>query len=377
MRLAAAAAMLIATTVPGFAQGIAPLRDALAKMPESLLANPAPELFNFVDIDALHALAGGDGIPLDAQVLVRPQLGGSLPALNALLVSGPDAWGEKSFIPLTDVRYFAGFGSPPSTVTIWGLDDDDAASALIEALDASDFDPIGSDGVIGNGVPMAADLLRRDTTNPWRTSVGAATFAVATDNAVIQTTNPDVLPALLAGGASLADSLVVATALGGFEAALGDDQVVQAMLISPTFGLGSIDPSIMLGPGQDMDDIRQRLEAEIAAGMTGVPLYLGGLIADIQGSTPGVMISLAYPDCGTAAMASEQMAMRWRETMPESAQGDVETSAIEAANACAAVLKISDDSGEDVANQTFNALFNAYVRGSFTVLQIGSASDPT
>src|SRR5690606_17558172 len=139
-------------------------------------------------------------------------------------------------IDIADVRYLAGFGEPPMTVTVWGLADAGAAGALIEALDADDFDPVSDSGVIGNGAPMAPDLQRRDPINPWRTVVGAATFAAAKGNGIIHSTNPEAVTNLLTDGPSLADNQIVETALGGIEAAMADGVVVQAMLISPSFG---------------------------------------------------------------------------------------------------------------------------------------------
>jgi hypothetical protein len=61
MRLAAVAAVLLATTSPVFAQGIEPLRDAMSKMPETLLTNPSPTQFDFLDMTALHTLTESEG----------------------------------------------------------------------------------------------------------------------------------------------------------------------------------------------------------------------------------------------------------------------------------------------------------------------------
>lgn len=373
MRLAAVAAVLLATTSAVFAQGVEPLTDALAKMPETLLTNPAPTQFNFVDIAALHALSDND--KLGAKALLRAVVGGGLPAFNALNVSGPDAWSERAKIDIKDVHYLAGFGEPPTTVTIWGLADEGAAAALIEALDADDFDPVGEEGVIGNGTPMTPNLQRRDPINPWRTAVGAATFAAAKGNGIIHSTNPESVAGLLADGPTLADNAIVDVALGGVEAAMGDGLLVQAMLISPAFGLGSIDPSIMLTPGGDMDQIREKLEAEMEADTKGIPPYFGGVIADVDGDGRGVVISLAYPDCAVADAAAAQMAERWGELMPEAAQGEMEMSSVAGDTLCAATLKVVSDASEGVDNVVFRHLFDAYLRRNFTVLQIGEGAD--
>jgi hypothetical protein len=375
MRLAAVAAVLLATTSPVFAQGIEPLRDAMSKMPETLLTNPSPTQFDFLDMTALHTLTESEGGTLGVKELLRALMGGGLPAFRALQISGPDAWNERAKIDVKEVRYFAGFGEPPRTVTLWGLADDAAAAALIEALDADDFDPVGTEGIIGNGTPMKPDLQRRDPINPWRTTVGAATFAAASGNGIIQSTDPDVVADLLGDGPSLADNVIVDGALGGVEAALGDDMIVQAMLISPVFGIAALDPSMVLTPGADMDTIREKLMAEMEAGTKGIPPYFGGVIADIEGDSRGVVISLAYPDCEVAGTAAEQMAQRWGDLMPEAAQGDMETSSVEGDGICAATLKVVNDRSEGADNIIFRTLFEAYLRRNFTVLQIGEGPE--
>lgn len=373
MRLAAVAAMLLTTASPVFAQGVEPLRDALSKMPEMVLTNPAPTQFNFVDMATLHTL--GDGRTLGVKVLLRAVVGGGLPAFNALNVSGPDAWSERAKIDIKDVSYLAGFGEPPMTVTIWGLADEAAAGALIEALEADDFDPM-ENGIIGNGTPMTPNLQRRDPINPWRTVVGAATFAAAKGNGIIHATSPDAVANLLGDGPTAADNQIVDVALDGLAAAMGDDLLVQAMVISPAFGLGAIDPSIMLTPGADMDALREELEAEMEAGSKGIPPYFGGVIADVDGDKSGALVALTYPDCDVAGSAAEQMAQRWAELMPEAAQGDVTTSAVAGADGlCAATLKVVNDAGEGADNVVFRNLFDAYLRRSFTVLQIGEGPE--
>ncbi|MFD2649377.1 hypothetical protein ACFSX5_16445 [Devosia albogilva] len=372
MRLAAAAALLLTASFPVLAQGLDPLEDAMAKMPETVLSNPAAVQFNFVDVAALHTLAGAEG--LNPTVLTRAMIGGMLPPYNALQLRGPEAWNEKSFVDVEDLRYLAGFGDAPTTITIWGLENEDAAASLISALDAADFDSVSPEGVIGNGEPLAMDPTKMDPADPWRSRVGAATFAAAKGNAVIQATVPAPFGVLLEERPSMAESAVVTAALGGLEAALGDDLLVQAMLITPVFGLGAADLDIAL-IGLDLDMMREKLEAELEAGTEGIPVYLGGFIADAQGEQPAVLISLTYADCATAERAAEQMAQRWSDTMPTQAQGDMETATIQSPDGlCAATLKVAGTSDAGLRNPVFQALFDAYLRRDFTVVQIGKAS---
>src|SRR5690606_31246582 len=127
---------------------------------------------------------------------------------------------------------------------------------------------------------------KRNPADPWRSSVGAATFAAARDNAIIQAAMPEALPMMLADAPAAGGNPIVVAALGGLEAILGDDLLVQAMLISPAFGLGSLDAAALLTQGGDIDSIRQKLEAELEAGSRGIPPYFGGIIADSQGEQP-------------------------------------------------------------------------------------------
>src|SRR5690606_27515753 len=129
-----------------------------------------------VDMGALRSLTVGE---IDARSLMRTQLGAGLRAIDALHIGGVDAWEEKSGIAFDAVRYFVGFGSTPHTVTIWGLADEAAAAGLLNALVKRDFVPVGSDGALGNGEPMAVDVRNRNPSDPWRSMVGAASFAAA------------------------------------------------------------------------------------------------------------------------------------------------------------------------------------------------------
>ncbi len=145
------------------------------------------------------------------------------------------------------------------------------------------------------------------------------------------------------------------------------------MLVSPVFGIANIDPAALLAPGADFDALRQKLEAEVDAGTSGIPPYFGGFVADVQGGRPAVLISLAYGDCATADAAGGLMEQRWRDTMPASVQGEAETGSIEGPDGlCAATLKVSGEAGNGLSNPVFQALFDGYVRREFTVLQIGS-----
>jgi len=372
MRRIATAVLLWAISVPALAAGVEPLRDSLAKMPESVLTLPTAVQFSYVDVAALHAIAGHEG--LNQTVLGRAIIGSTfLPAYKSLETDSSQTWSKKSHIDRTDLLYLAGFGAALKTIAIWGLNDDTAADALIDALDASDFDAVGDKEIIGNGQPGTKDSLKNDPADPWRGINGRPTFAAAKGNAVIQASTPELLVPLLDERPSMAENAVVTTALAGLDAALDGDLLVQAMLVTPMFGLGRPDTEDLLIIGLNLDVMRERLEARLKPGTDGIPPYLGGFIADAQGEQPAVVISLAYADCETAKQAAEQIGQRWQDTMGQAAQGEIRTASVSAPGGCAAILKVAGKTAADPGNPILKALFDTYPRRQFDVLQIGKA----
>jgi hypothetical protein len=152
---------------------------------------------------------------------------------------------------------------------------------------------------------MAVDMRNRNPSDPWRSKLGAASFAAAKGNGVIQTTRPEALPMLMAEQPTAADNPIAATALTGLDQAAGDGWIIQAMLISPAFDLGRINPADFILPQKgNLDDIRAKLEVSMDASLGGIPPYFGGIIADMQLDTPAVALSLSYGDCETSGSRS-------------------------------------------------------------------------
>ena len=302
---AIAAALLLTTSGPAFSQNLEALTEALGHLPETILTNPVPDQAYFVDTQAVRSLVELAGGKPGARRLLRTQLGATLRPIDALHMGGVDLWEEKSGIAFDQVRYFAGFGSTPNVVSIWGLADDAAATGLLAALTERDFVPVGSAGALSNGEPMAVDMRNRNPSDPWRSKLGAASFAAAKGNGVIQTTRPEALPMLMAEQPTAADNPIAATALTGLDQAAGDGWIIQAMLISPAFDLGRINPADFILPQKgNLDDIRAKLEVSMDASLGGIPPYFGGIIADMQLDTPAVALSLSYGDCETSGSRS-------------------------------------------------------------------------
>lgn len=373
MRLGTVAIVLLMTSnAPAAAQHLDPLSDALHTLPETILSNPEPHQAVFVNIGALLELTARQGVKLTPRSMARLQISTMLRPIEALHYASPDDWKEKAGIGLEEIRYFTGFGEPPNTVTIWGLKDGAAADRLVEALPDRGFMPMGIEGVLGNGEPHAADLARRDPTDPWRSQIGAATFVAAKDNVVVQSSAPESLPEVVSNTPSVGDNPVIAAAMAGLEGTIGDHLIVQAMLISPVFGLEGFNPANLLtSQSQDFEALKNDLEAA----SKGIPPYLGGIISDAHLDRPVVAISLTYTDCSTAETAADLIEQRWIETMPEVAQGTISSGTVPSSDGlCAATLTITDDSSDYTVNPIFDALFRAYMQRSFTVLQIGETS---
>ncbi len=380
MRLSVVAATLIfATGTPALAQSTEALREALGHMPEFILTNPAPDQAYFLDTTALRHLVELAGAELDTPSLRRLRYGATQRPVDALIRGSLADWEKRSGIAFDQVRYFAGIDTAPRSITYWGLADDDAAAGLLDALQAQDFQPRGSEGIpgdiLGNGAPMEMDREKQDPSDPWRGTFGASSFVAAKANAVIQSPFPDAFQVLLAEQPGAAGNPVVTTALAGLDQAVGDGWIVQAMLVSPSFGLTAFDPAqdLLLPQAGNLDDIRDRLAEGMTAGLEGIPPYFGGFIADVQLDRPAVVLSVSYEDCDTAEPAANQIGQRWTETMPQTAQGEITaTTAPGPDGLCAAVVTIVGENQDPIDNPLHIALDEAFMNRQFSVLQIGT-----
>lgn len=363
MRIAAALVISLTASVTALAQGVEPLRDALTNMPGHLLSKPAPVQFSFVDVAALRKLGGGER--LHPTVVARAVVVDALPHFVAVRARDFDYWAERSLVDLADVRYVAASSFQP---VVWGLAGEEAVESTIAALDAADFDPVGTEGMLGNG--RGSDPAKVEPFDPWRYAGRHSSFIAAKGSAIVQAIAPVLVEATLRGEPNMSDSDVVNAALGGIEAALGDGTLIQAMLITPLMGLGGEDREMLLNWPPTLEEMREKLEAELQPGTQGIPSYLGGFIADAQGDTPSVLISVVYPDCTTAERAAAQMADRWADIMREDVRGDIEYAAIQASSGlCAATLNVTGASTDDLSNPTFDAFIR--FRHHFEVLQVG------
>lgn len=369
-RSAIAASLLLTASMPALAQNLEALRDGLAHLPASVLTQKHGDIAYFIDVKAIAALAADNS---EVRPFFRTMIGTDINALRSLAQTEPAEWEANAGTSLDKLRYFTGYGFSPNLVSFWGLTGETAATDQIEALKARGFKTAGAPGVVGNGEPMHYDPEKMDPSDPWRSSVGGAQFAAASGNNVVQTQAPMDAAVAAARQPRLGENPIVMTALAGLESA-GDGEIVQAVVISPIFGLGGIDPASVLSPSASIEETRKQIEAQMAALGKGIPPYLGGIVADMQSDMQGVAISLAYPDCAIAQKAADALAQRWVEMAGEAAQGEVETDIAEGADGlCAAVFDVMIETVDPEQNPAYRAVIEPYMRRVPGVLQIGES----
>lgn len=366
-----AASLVLTTSVPVFAQNLDALREGLNSLPPSLLMEARGDLAYFVGIQAINGLA--EGSP-DLRPYFRVMVGTDINALNSLSRTDPTQWQEKAGIGIDQLRSLVGFGQPPNVVNLWGLADADAATSMMTALKARGFETAGADGVIGNGEPMRMDPEQRDPSDAWRTMIGAAQFAAVKGNSVVQAQTPQEALLVSSQQTGLGETPIFETALAGLEHTVGDSAIIQATVISPIFGLGDIDPALVLSPSADMDETRQKIEGQMAALGTGIPPYHGGIIADVQGEQTGVGIALTYPDCETARVAADLLGTRWSEMVVDAAKDQTTAdTALGRDGLCAATLSVVIENDNLELNPAYRSVIDAYFRREPGVLQIGKS----
>ncbi len=366
-----AASLLLTTSATTLAQNLDTLRDGLNHLPATVLVQQQGDVAYFVDLEVTAALAEND----DA---IRPYfrllLGAEINALNSLSSTEQTEWEAKAGTPVDTMRYFTAYGQQPDPVSLWGLTDEAAAADMITTLQSMGFENAGVPGVIGNGEPRRQDLTALDPSNPWITRVGASQFATAKGSNVIQANTPQTAMLVAAEQPRLSENPIVQTALAGLERSVGDTAIVQAVVISPLFGMAGLDPASVLVPSSDIEETRKRLEEQMEVLGQGIPPYLGGILTDVQGEQAGVGIALAYPDCVIAQTAADAIATRWVDMAGEAAQGEIVTGTDEGEDGlCAATVNISIDSNTPERNPAYRAIMDAYFSRGVGILQIGQS----
>jgi hypothetical protein len=352
------------------ADNVAALRAALGQMPESVLATNDPMPIAYLDVEAMSRAENG---ALSESALRRVTIARSIRPMDTLMYGGRN-FTEKAGVAFEDVSYFAGYGQPPKRLSYWGLADPKAASMLFDALPARKFKPVQADpGMLANGEPRAVNFEIRDGENPWLGELGQSSYVITRGHAVVQASAPEDFKPITEMTRSVADNVAVEIALTGLETAPAakDATIVQAMLVTPFFGLAAVDPSsVFIGEPADLEATRKKIEAMVAESAKGIPPYLTGIITDVQLSDrAALLVSLAYADCTSAETAVQTIQKRWHKAM-SSDTFDMTGQAVPTANGgCAAVVSFTIAAK---GNKALALAFARYMGRDFNFLQIGN-----
>ena len=373
-RILVALGLLATAGMSHAADNISKLRTALGQVPETALTANDPMAVVFLDIAANAAAEGGalsDGA-LRRMILARP-----IRPLDTLAYGLGANWTQKAGIAFDNISYFAAYGEPPMRVSSWGLKDAAAVEGLFGTLRDMGFKGVSTGlKILANGDPRRVSITSRDPENPWIGPLGQSSFVAALDNAAIQSTGPDELEQVVAATRHVADNAFVKAALDGLARAPATERggVVQAAVITPRFGISAADPAdLLLSDPADVETIRAAIEASLAAGSEGLPIYLAGIIAEIQlDDGPALAISLGYADCETAEIAVAALKARWDAGMEKRRPAAMRGQTVAGRDGtCAAVATFARASEAQSPNPALNEFLNRYIRRDFNLLQIG------
>lgn len=350
------------------------LQHALKQIPQAVLSAPEAMQIFFVDTQAWRGLEKAGPSADGMRRLTMAQWISPLQSMGY----GLDQWSANAKIPFDELSYFAAFGPPPGNITYWGLKDSKSLGTLVDHLKQADFSAVDGDvpGVLANGEANKMDMKKASPRDPWRGTMGKASFVLPLDTALVQAAAPTGMQRLAKPSPSVADSEVVGASVAGLKDAVssGRGQIVQAAVISPVLGLEGVDPAKVLPANpQDIEAAKRNLQAAVESSRRGIPPYFSGIIADAQiNNLPAVVISLAYADCATAKQAVDGIDAAWKESMAGAVQAKVSGRTVQAGNLCAAVVSMVSPKAENAGNPILSLVMDRYMQRDFRVLQIGS-----
>lgn len=292
---------------------------------------------------------------------------------------GLEQWSANVIIPFDELPYFAGLGQAPGNVTYWGLRDKQAVDQFVDRLKKAHFAAVNGDveGLIAKGEANKPDTTKANGRDPWRGSVGSASFVLPLDAALVQASAASGMKTLRQTKPSVVDSGIVAASIAGLKAAVpaADGRIVQATVVSPVLGLQAVNPSqvISSASGEDMETAKQRLTALAESSGGSLPPYFAGVIADVQlKNVPAVVISLSYADRHTAKQAVEGVDAAWKQSMASAVPARISGRTVQADELCAAVVSVTALKAESAGNPILTQVMNRYMQRDFMVLQIGA-----
>ncbi|MGE8680164.1 MAG: hypothetical protein ACN6PE_16230 [Achromobacter marplatensis] len=351
------------------------LQQALKQIPQAVLTAPDAMQIFFVDTQAWQGLEKAGPSADGMRRLAMAQWISPLQSIGY----GLDQWSANAKIPFDELSYFAAFGQAPGNITYWGMKDGKSVGKLVNGLKQADFSAVDGDvpGVLANGEAQKMDLKKANPRDPWRGSMGKASFVLPLDTALVQAPAATGMKILAKPTPSVLDSEVVAASVAGLKEAVASDRghIVQAAVISPVLGLEGVDPAKVLPANPaDVETAKRNLEAAAASSARGIPPYFSGILADAQiNNVPAVVISLAYADCASAKQAVDGIGAAWKESMAGAVEAKVSGRTVQAGNLCAAVVSMVAPKAENAGNPILSQVMNRYMQRDFRVLQIGAS----
>jgi hypothetical protein len=345
------------------------LHQALGALPAPVVENPAAIQAIFVDLAALPQAAWQEGQP-SVEALQRLSLAQFVQPFQALNSLPPEQWGQEAGIGLADLSSLT---AVEQAATIWRPRDAARIPPLLAHLQTLGF-TAGEGGILSS--PANVPIMTR-MSNPWFSGYRGDVSVGRDGESVVQSISARGVR-LFSGVAPDAGALAdppTAAALAGLENQLGqqgaaEDKLIQAALFTPIMTLRGADPAefLRMSPEQARAAMRQRQET-LGQGM---PPYLKGILADLQSPAgPALLISLAYPDCGTAETAISRFRAFWDTPgFGQDIPATLSAEAVPQGSLCAAALLLRAEERPGLANPLLRSILDAYGRRARTPLDI-------
>jgi hypothetical protein len=193
---------------------------------------------------------------------------------------------------------------------------------------------------------------------------------------LIQSASPEAVGLIQRSKAQpkLTDNPAIQAALAGLEKGAADGQILQLFLISPLLGIQAGDPSSLLLERKSFEETVAALKAATERNRQGIPPYFTGFVADVQfGEREGMVLSLAYPDCASAAEASAGIEHFWKaDGFNDKAPAEITMIALPAnEQLCAAAVTLRSAGQDRAGDGIFTQVRTAIFKREFTPLRIG------
>lgn len=336
-RTALFAALLGLPAGPGRAE-LADLRRALEQVPAAVLLKPDAVQAAYTDFADLRALPSTE---TSGPHRFRPRFSPSLQSdtLQALDMGDGATWEEKTGLPMAELSSFLVFDTPDGSVTIWRFHEAGRMRSFLAGLERRGFAK-DRDGSLTNGELGSLNLERADPANPFGGIGGQSSMLAEAGGGVAQSYDAKPIAALRSPtGPGFGMLPQVAAALDGLAKVAGTARLPQAMVL----GVGAWAADPFQGPASG-PPVQPPRPPE-----GGPPPALAAIVADIEDADRrGAILSIGYPDCGTAAKAGATFAEIWRtapdlskETPLQQTGAEPVTSEVSGSGGCAAVISLT------------------------------------